>query len=92
MRVNFYATLRQITGGKVVHVGRNDGTTIRDVLTEVMARFPPLKEELFNEHGDLHNYVHVFVNGRDVRYLDTLLDTPLKETDEVDLFPAVGGG
>lgn len=92
MKVNFYATLRQITGGKVVHVARNDGMTIRDVLNEVMQRFPPLKEELFNERGDLHNYVHVFVNGRDVRYLDTLLDTPLKDTDEVDLFPAVGGG
>lgn len=92
MKVNFYATLRQITGGKVVHVTRNDGTTIRDVLTEVMQRFPPLKEELFNEKGELHNYVHVFVNGRDVRYLSTLLETPLKDTDEVDLFPAVGGG
>lgn len=92
MRVNFYATLRQITGGKVVHVVRNDGTTIRDVLEEILQRFPPLKEELFNEQGHLHNYVHVFVNGRDVRYLDTLLDTPLRETDEVDLFPAVGGG
>lgn len=92
MKVSFYATLRAITGGKVVQVSRAEGTTIRDVLNEVIARFPPLQEELFNERGELHNYVHVFVNGRDVRYLSTLMNTPLKESDEVDLFPAVGGG
>ncbi len=92
MKVSFYATLRAITGGKVVHVNRQDGTTIRDVLNEVIARFPALQEELFNERGELHNYVHVFVNGRDVRYLATLMNTALKESDEVDLFPAVGGG
>ncbi|MBK8836089.1 MAG: MoaD/ThiS family protein [Anaerolineae bacterium] len=88
----FYATLRQITGGKHVEVTRTDGTRIRDVLTELTMRYPPLKAELFNEEGELHNYVHVFVNGRDIRYMATLMDTLLKETDEVDLFPAVGGG
>ncbi len=92
MRVSFYATLRQITGGKHVEVARTDGTRIRDVLTELTLRFPPLKDELFNERGDLHNYVHVFVNGRDIRYMPTRMDTVLKETDEIDLFPAVGGG
>jgi len=92
MRVSFYATLRQITGGKHVEVARSDGTRIRDVLTELTVRFPPLKAELFNDQGELHNYVHVFVNGRDVRYMATLMETVLKETDEVDVFPAVGGG
>jgi MoaD family protein len=92
MKVSFYATLRQITGGKYVEVARTDGTRIRDVLTELTLRFPPLKDELFNERGDLHNYVHVFVNGRDIRYMPTRMDTVLKETDEIDLFPAVGGG
>lgn len=92
MKVNFYATLRQITGGKTVEVARADGATIRHILDEVTTRFPPLRAELFNERGDLHNFVHVFVNGRDIRYMPTLFDTPIKESDEIDLFPAVGGG
>lgn len=92
MRVSFYATLRQITGGKYVNVDWSDGTTIRQVLVELTTRFPALQAELFNDKGDLHNFVHVFINGRDIRYMPTLFETPVKQTDEIDLFPAVGGG
>jgi MoaD family protein len=92
MVVHVFATLRQITGGKNVPVSCGEGSTIRNVMDELIERYPPLQKEFFNERGELHNYVHVFINGRDVRYMDTLLDTPLKVSDEIDLFPAVGGG
>ncbi|MBX7213000.1 MAG: MoaD/ThiS family protein [Thermoflexales bacterium] len=92
MIVRVFATLRQVIGSKTIEVARSDGTTIRHVLDEVVARYPAMGAELFNDKGQLHNYVHVFVNGRDVRYLEHLLETPIREQDEVELFPAVGGG
>jgi molybdopterin synthase sulfur carrier subunit len=41
---------------------------------------------------ELHGYVHVFVNGRDVPYLEKTLETRISQSDKLDIFPAVGGG
>jgi molybdopterin synthase sulfur carrier subunit len=37
-------------------------------------------------------HVHVFVNGRDAPYLENGVQTIIKSTDTVNIFPAVGGG
>ena len=92
MKVNFHATLRQITGQKTVEVDLPDGTTVSGLLAAVVERYPGLREELLNEEGTLVGHVHVFINGRDAPYLDRKLATPLAEADSVDLFPAVAGG
>ena len=92
MQVNFYATLRPLVGGKTVHLAWSDGTTLRALLETLFADHPALRPELLDDQGQLHGYVHVFVNGRDGHYLERVLDTPLAPTDKVDIFPAVGGG
>ena len=92
MQVNFFATLRQIVGGKTVEVEFVEGKTLRQVLRELAARFPRLKAELFDQDDRLHGHVHVFVNGRDSVFLADKLDTALKPEDTVNIFPAVGGG
>ena len=95
MRVNFYATLRQITGKKTVEVETGDGAaslTVRELLDRLFSVYPGLAGELVDEQGDLHGYVHVLINGRDAPYLQTGMDTRLSPEDHVDIFPAVGGG
>lgn len=92
MEVHFYATLREIVGGKTVFFDLPSGTSARQLLLEVTNRFPVLKQKLLTDNGDLHNYVHYFINGRDVRYLDSGMDTVLQLDDLVSVFPAVGGG
>jgi sulfur-carrier protein len=67
------------------------GDTVGDVLKDLVARHPGLGEQLFNADGALHRFVNVYVNGRDVRYLD-LLDTPVGERDAVIILPAMAGG
>jgi len=86
-RVNLYATLRDLTGEKSVSV---EGKTVREVLRALARRWPALEEELL-EDGDVKDGYSIFVNGRDVRYLQGL-DTPLSEEDVLDLFPPVAGG
>lgn len=92
MNVNFYATLRQVTGCKSVEFPLPEGATVQRLLDAVLERFPGMRPKLLDEQGRLHSHVHVFINGRDAPYLERALETPLEMDDTVDLFPAVGGG
>ncbi len=92
MKINFYATLRQIVGTKTVELSLPNGTTVQQAVAEVVARYPNMRRMLLDEQGELHPYVHVFINGRDAPYLESALETVLQPDDSVDIFPAVGGG
>jgi molybdopterin synthase sulfur carrier subunit len=92
MKVNFFATLRPIVGGKTVEFELPERATAADLLNIVVERFPPLRAELLDEQGQLYPHVHLFVNGRDAPYLPDGMETVLKPTDTVNIFPAVAGG
>jgi molybdopterin synthase sulfur carrier subunit len=92
MKVNFFATLRDIAGGKTVEVDVNHGATVREVLDAIFIRFPAMKKELLNEDGRLYGHVHFFINGRDVQFLERDLETRVEPGDVLNVFPAVGGG
>lgn len=92
MRVNFFATLRPMAGGKTVDFGLPEGTSIRALVDAIVTRFPPMRQELLAPDGNLYEHVHVFVNGRDAQYLPLGMDTLLSLQDTLNVFPAVGGG
>jgi molybdopterin synthase sulfur carrier subunit len=92
MKVNFFATLRPIVGGKTVEFELPAETTAAAFLNIIVERFPPLRQELLNEAGELYPHVHMFINGRDAPYLPDGMETVLKPTDTVNIFPAVAGG
>ena len=91
MKVKLYATMRMKVGQSSVEVATPPGATVRHILTELIARYPILKEAIWDKSGGLTGSVHVLVNGRDVRYLNGP-DTPIQPDDAVDIFPPVGGG
>ena len=81
--------LRRVTNGQdKVSV---DGAALNDVITSLDAQFPGIKERLCDDTGELRNFVNVYINGEDVRFLDGLT-TPTKSGDEVSIVPAVAGG
>lgn len=92
MRVNFYATLRPIVGGRTVEFDLEPGITVRELVDVMVERFPPLREQLLNERGELYPHVHVFINGRDAPYLEHGMATVIGPDDTADVFPAVAGG
>jgi sulfur-carrier protein len=92
MKVNFYATLRDITGGKVIDIPVEQGITARELLDAIIARYPAMKKELLQPDGRLFGHVHLAINGRDVQFLADDLDTVINPEDEISVFPAVGGG
>jgi sulfur-carrier protein len=92
MKVNFYATLRQIAGQKAIELDLPPETTVFQMVESVMDQYPLMRPELVDENGDLHGHIHIFVNGRDAPYLEDKLDTVISASDKIDIFPPVGGG
>jgi molybdopterin synthase sulfur carrier subunit len=92
MKVNFFATLRPIVGGKTVEFDVDHGVTVKEMLDVMITRFPKLRSELLDETGNMHGHVHFFVNGRDAQFLEQGVETRLAPDDVVNVFPAVGGG
>jgi molybdopterin synthase sulfur carrier subunit len=81
-------TLREQTGG-----ARDlpaEGGTVRDLLEDLMTRFPQLRAQLV-EDGDLAPFVNVYVEGEDVRTHEGL-DTEVRPGSTVILLPAMAGG
>lgn len=92
MKVNFFATLRQVTGQKTVEFDLPDHVTAQQVLDAVIERYPALRRDLLDENGQLHRHCHMFINGRGVPFLLDKMNTVVNPGDTVNIFPAVGGG
>jgi molybdopterin synthase sulfur carrier subunit len=92
MKVNFFATLRDIAGGKTVEFDVDHGITAQELLDTIIVRFPLMKKELLNENGEMYGHVHFFINGRDVQFTEHKFGTRIEQGDTVNVFPAVGGG
>jgi sulfur-carrier protein len=90
MIIKVFANLRKICGGVSVEVQPN-GCRIIDLLNKMIEEFPPLKEEIFTPEKNLKPFVHVYVNGRNIIHAENL-ETIIKETDQIALFPPVAGG
>jgi molybdopterin converting factor small subunit len=67
------------------------GSTVGELLDDLVGRHPGLREQLFTSDGNLYRFVNLYVNGRDVRYLD-VLQTPVGDKDSVIILPAMAGG
>ena len=68
-----------------------DGSTLRDVLSDLETRYPGITRNVLADDGGLHRFINVYVNDEDVRYLGSL-ETTVNEGDTVSILPAVAGG
>ncbi|QEG01748.1 Sulfur carrier protein CysO [Stieleria maiorica] len=89
MKVIIPTALRKHTGGQN-HLSIA-ATTVQDALEQVVTAHPQLRSSLFDDRNQLVSYVNVFVNDRNIRDLENEA-TPLRETDEILLVPAIAGG
>jgi molybdopterin synthase sulfur carrier subunit len=92
MKINFYATLRQIVGQKTVEVSLPDGADVQQLVAAVVAQYPALRPELLDESGNIYGHINLFINGRDAHHTDDGLKTLIQPDDKIDIFPAVAGG
>lgn len=92
MKVNFYATLRPIIGQKTIDVDVSSGITAMGLINQVVADYPPIGPELLDKDGNFYAHMKMFINGREVVYLEGKFEYQLQMDDKVDIFPPVGGG
>lgn len=95
MKVKFFALLRDITGVK--ETSEFSGTTLVELLEKIASHYgKEMTNWLFtptapDEEKQLGKDVIILVNGRAIEHLAGL-STPLKEDDEVAIFPRLAGG
>jgi MoaD family protein len=67
------------------------GSTIREVIDDLEASYPGVRERLFRGDEELSRFVSIFVGGRDIRLLEEL-ETAVREGDVVTILPLAAGG
>jgi MoaD family protein len=81
--------LRTYTNGTARVEGAGD--SIAEVLDDLNAKYPGIKDRICEDDGEIRRFVNVFVNGENVRKLNGAA-TPVKNGDEVGIIPAMAGG
>jgi molybdopterin converting factor small subunit len=83
--------LREHTGGRdEVELASAPGT-VRGTLAALFVAHPGLRDRLVGETGALREHINVFVDGENIRHTGGL-DTPVGESGELTILPAISGG
>ncbi len=64
---------------------------IREALGSLVGKYDALRRHLYTDEGHLRNFVNVYLNEEDIRYLQKE-STPLKDGDTIAIVPSIAGG
>ncbi len=67
------------------------GATVGELLADLTKRYDGLRKHLYTEEGKLRNFVNVYLNDEDIRYMQRE-QTPVKPGDSLSIVPSVAGG
>ena len=81
--------LRKLTQGKEEIIVSD--ATVNTLITGLETQYPGIKERICDDSGQVRRFVNIFANDEDIRFLKNL-DTPVKDSDEVSIVPAIAGG
>src|SRR5688572_16916714 len=67
------------------------GGTVGELLADLTTKYDGLRKHLYADDGRLRNFVNVYLNDEDIRYLQRE-QTPVKPGDSLSIVPSVAGG
>jgi adenylyltransferase/sulfurtransferase len=67
------------------------GATVGELLADLTKRYEGLRKHLYTDEGRLRNFVNVYLNDEDIRYMQRE-QTPVKPGDSLSIVPSVAGG
>ncbi len=67
------------------------GATVGELLADLTKKYEGLRKHLYADDGRLRNFVNVYLNDEDIRYLEKE-KTPVKPGDSLSIVPSVAGG
>ena len=82
--------LRQYTEGAKTQVDVR-ATTVSQALVKVLSENQKLAKHIVDEEGNLRNFVNIFLNNEDIRYLGGQ-ETKVSDSDTIRIVPAIAGG
>src|SRR3954462_12346051 len=87
--INIPTPLRPFTDKKeAVEVS---GASVGELLAHRTKKHNGLRKHLYTDEGKLRNFVNVYLNDEDIRYLQKE-QTPVKAGDSLSIVPSVAGG
>ncbi len=90
IEIKFLTRFIDITGEKNITI--EDVPDINTLIEFLCKKYDEsFKEVLFDENGNLRDYLKVMINGEDIRDINGI-DTPLKDGDQIVMFQTIAGG
>jgi molybdopterin synthase sulfur carrier subunit len=90
IEIKFLTRFIDITGEKNIKI--EDVPDINTLIEFLCKKYDEsFKEVLFDENGNLRDYLKVMINGEDIRDINGI-DTPLKDGDQIVMFQTIAGG
>jgi molybdopterin synthase sulfur carrier subunit len=81
--------LRKVTNG-ADKITVESGSIV-EIIESLDKEFPGIKARLCDDNDELRNFVNMYINGEDIRFLDGMKSS-VSSGDEVSIVPAVAGG
>lgn len=90
MRVDFYGIYRPMVGARSIEL--EDGLSVRQALSIIVARYAALRVELLDRDGQLNPWIPLYVNGRNPRLRADGLDRPVGAEEVLSIFSPIASG
>lgn len=68
-----------------------EGKTVGELMERLTTEHAQLRKHLYADNGTLRNFINVYLNNEDIRYLKNE-ETPVRESDVVSIIPSIAGG
>ncbi len=94
IHVGYFATIRELTGKKEENITRVPAPeTVLALMSDLSVVYGKKFRDFCLDGGDekVSRNVNILVNGRHIHHIQEG-ETPLKDGDDVSIFPLIGGG
>ena len=68
-----------------------DGSSVEEALDLLCTQFTELKPNLFDGDGKVRNFINVYLNDDDIRYVDGM-KSAVEDGDSIQIVPSISGG
>jgi len=69
----------------------SNGNTVKDVIHHLTNLYPDLKKHLYDENGNIRNFVRIYVGDEDIKSLNHEF-TEVADNSVISIIPAIAGG
>jgi len=89
VEITLFGNLAKIAREKTTFI---EASTLGEVLSALAAKYgEAFRDRMYDENNKPRRFINIYVNGKDVRFLDGL-ETKLDDGCKISIVPALGGG